>query len=244
MNVYASNGSLVSGPTFYFIDTSNSQFQSINLSNMVPNSEGVWVRSGGITPPGSAAVAVSPSLITVQVNSVTTFVATVVNSDDTSVSWSVDGIAGGNTTIGNIDLNGNYTAPNSPGAHTITASLNANPTVLNSASVVVQSAPVNITVSVSPSSVNLSSGTQRQFLATVSGTNNTAVTWSVNGISGGSNTVGKAGPGGSATQGTITLTVQQPLITSNSIQIQATTLNTFSTIQCVKYLFEWFYLAY
>jgi hypothetical protein len=39
-------------------------------------------------------------------------------------SWSVDGVAGGNSTTGTISSSGNYTAPNALGAHTITA---ANP---------------------------------------------------------------------------------------------------------------------
>ena len=47
-----------------------------------------------------------------------------------------------------------------------------------------------ITVSVSPATVNLALGAQSQFTAMVSGASNTAVTWQVNGVTGGSSTTG------------------------------------------------------
>lgn len=47
-----------------------------------------------------------------------------------------------------------------------------------------------ITVSVSPASVSLRVKTTRQFTATVEGAPNPSVTWSVNGVTGGSNSVG------------------------------------------------------
>ncbi len=51
------------------------------------------------------------------------------------------------------------------------------------------SAPT-ITVSVSPSAASLKTGATQQFTATVTGTTNTAVTWSVNNVVGGNATVG------------------------------------------------------
>ena len=54
------------------------------------------------------------------------------------------------------------------------------------------SPPPSITVTVTPASATVSPGGTTQFLATVTGTTNTAVTWQVNGT-----------PGGSATTGTI-----------------------------------------
>jgi uncharacterized repeat protein (TIGR03803 family) len=47
-----------------------------------------------------------------------------------------------------------------------------------------------VTVTVSPPAVQLAVGNQQQFTSTVSGTQSTAVTWSVNGIAGGDATVG------------------------------------------------------
>src|SRR5215467_11366022 len=50
--------------------------------------------------------------------------------------------------------------------------------------------PVPITVTVTPPSATVSPGATKQFLATVTGTTNTAVTWKVNGTAGGNSTVG------------------------------------------------------
>jgi Protein of unknown function (DUF3443) len=57
-----------------------------------------------------------------------------------------------------------------------------------------------ITVSVSPATVtNATPGAQTQFTATVSGTSNTAVTWQVNGVTGGSSSVGTISSSGDYT---------------------------------------------
>jgi hypothetical protein len=50
--------------------------------------------------------------------------------------------------------------------------------------------PTNITVSVSPATATLPRAGTEQFTATVSGTSNTAVTWSAGGVAGGNATVG------------------------------------------------------
>ncbi|WP_395702849.1 DUF1800 family protein [Aquabacterium sp.] len=50
--------------------------------------------------------------------------------------------------------------------------------------------PPSVTVSINPSSVTLAPAATRSFAASVSGSTNTAVTWSVNGINGGNATVG------------------------------------------------------
>jgi len=53
-----------------------------------------------------------------------------------------------------------------------------------------------IFVTISPNPVSLAVSTQQQFAATVTGTSNTAVTWSVNGTQGGNATVGTVSTGG------------------------------------------------
>jgi len=54
-----------------------------------------------------------------------------------NVTWSVDGIAGGNTAVGTISTSGLYLAPASAGAHTITATNNQQPSQSGSAHLVV-----------------------------------------------------------------------------------------------------------
>lgn len=54
------------------------------------------------------------------------FTASVTGAQDTSLEWSVDGIPGGNATVGILSPGGLYTAPATPGTHTITARSRAN----------------------------------------------------------------------------------------------------------------------
>lgn len=57
------------------------------------------------------SVSVSPSTATVVIGHATQFSATVKNSSNTNVQWTVNGIAGGNSTVGTILVSGAYTAP-------------------------------------------------------------------------------------------------------------------------------------
>lgn len=54
-----------------------------------------------------------------------------------SVTWSVDGITGGNTTIGTITTSGLYTPPSTPGTHTITVTTTTQPPTSASATIAV-----------------------------------------------------------------------------------------------------------
>ncbi len=69
---------------------------------------------------------------------------------------------------------------------TVSASYNSSS---QNATVTVTATPV-VHVTVSPSTVTVLTGTPQQFTATVTGTSNTAVDWSVNGLYGGNSTVG------------------------------------------------------
>ncbi|HYM74653.1 MAG TPA: hypothetical protein VE377_01640 [Candidatus Dormibacteraeota bacterium] len=93
---------------------------------------------GGKVPP-SATVAVSPKLAAVVTTTQTQqFVATVTgNVTDLSVTWSVDNVAGGSTTVGIISAGGLYTPPATPGSHTVTATSVGLPTSSGSASIAV-----------------------------------------------------------------------------------------------------------
>jgi len=52
------------------------------------------------------------------------------------------------------------------------------------------SQPNGPSVTISPATANVQEGSQQQFTATVTGTNNNAVTWQVNGVTGGNTSVG------------------------------------------------------
>lgn len=133
-----------------------------------------------VNPPGPPviSVSVSPQSATVAPSAQQTFNATVNNSSNQSVMWNVSCSAG---TCGTISASGVYTAPSaapSPNSITVTATSFADTTKSGSATVTIGT----IGVSISPSTnVQVSAGASQTFAATVTGTSNQSVTWSVSG---------------------------------------------------------------
>jgi glycosyl hydrolase family 39 (putative alpha-L-iduronidase) len=154
------------------------------------------------------SVSISPTPITVTVNTTKQFTATVTGTTNTDVQWSVDGLSGGNSTVGTISTSGLYTAPASAGTHTVTATSVADPTKSASAAVKI----TTISISISPTTVNVTANTTKQFAATVTGTTNTGVKWYVDGVLGGTSASGTITTGGlytapsSAGSHTVTIT--------------------------------------
>lgn len=250
---------------------------SITVKNPTPGSG----TSAAITAQVKGVVVkVTPATGLLRAGSQQVFTATVTGTTNTAVSWSVNGIAGGNATIGTIVASGNYLVPTNipnPNSVTITATSMADATAQGNASVTlgnqvpVLSAVVpmqtivnvpftltlegsgfmngsvvnfgtqqltttylspteltatgtptaaqvgnisitvtnpnpgsatsnaitaqvlassNIVVKVAPKSITLGAGNETQFQATVTGNTDTQVTWSVNNIAYGNNTVG------------------------------------------------------
>ncbi|MBI1749141.1 MAG: DUF4091 domain-containing protein [Acidobacteria bacterium] len=152
-----------------------------------------------ITAPTLVTVTVAPATTSVQVGTSQTFSATVGGTSNTAVSWSVNGIPGGNATVGTITAAGIYTAPASvpsPATVTVTATSSADPSASSTAQATILAAPVPIAVSVNPGSASLNLQQQLQFNATLTGTTNQAVTWAVNGVTGGNATVGTVSAAG------------------------------------------------
>lgn len=145
-----------------------------------------------VTAPPPITVTVSPNAANVVVNATQQFTATVANTSNTAVTWQVNGVDGGNATIGTVSNTGLYTAPASvpsPATVTVTAVSLADNTKSGNATVTVTAAPA-VTVSVAPLSASVAVNATQQFSATVTGTANTAVTWQVNNVTGGNGTVG------------------------------------------------------
>lgn len=108
----------------------------------------ISVGSGTTNPPPPTpgiTVAVSPTSVTLAPGTAQNFGATVTGSTNTSVAWSVNGIAGGNTTVGTITAAGLYTAPAaapSPATVTVRATSAASTSASAQASVTI-SAPTS-----------------------------------------------------------------------------------------------------
>jgi serine protease len=96
------------------------------------------------TSASAVMVAVCPSTAKVNTGSTQSFTATVVNATDESVTWEVNGVAGGSTVTGTISSSGVYTAPGtvpSPATVTVTAVSVADSSASASAQVTIAAAP-------------------------------------------------------------------------------------------------------
>jgi hypothetical protein len=159
-------------------------------------------------------VSVSPPTATLGASQHAMFAATVANTPDTTVTWSVDGIVNGNGSVGQICLSGSgacvapsapvsgsifYFAPTSTpsaGSVTLTAASHAESSRNASATIFFSGSPGGVSVVVSPAYAFIppSTGTPstQQFVAQVGGSGNTSVTWSVQSAVSGSGCAGTA----------------------------------------------------
>ena len=130
-------------------------------------------------------VMVAPPAVSVPVGQSQTFIATVTGTSNTAVTWSITG-------SGSITSAGVYTAPSTvptPPQVTVKAASQADSTKSGTAVVTVTSASSG-TVAVSPTTVTVEVFNTQQFSATINGQSSTAVTWQVNGVTGGNTTTG------------------------------------------------------
>ncbi len=137
--------------------------------------------SASVTVTPVVSVTVNPHSAAVETNHILQFSVTVVNTTNTAVIWQVNGVTGGNSTVGTIDANGLYTAPGSVPAQptvTVTAISVADPTKSDSASVTISLTPV---LTVNPLQATVVVGNQQQFTASISGLADQSVTWSLSG---------------------------------------------------------------
>ena len=89
-----------------------------------------------VTPP---TVSITPSTASVAQSATQQFSAAVTGSANQKVAWSVDGVAGGNSSLGTISSAGLYAAPQMIGVHNITAIAQANSASQGAATVTVGS---------------------------------------------------------------------------------------------------------
>jgi hypothetical protein len=156
-----------------------------------------------LTVPSSVSIDISlPANTTLLPGQTAQFSASVSNASNTGVIWEVNNVVGGNSQVGTITTGGLYTAPStfpttavhdkanvttSSTTVTITAAAAANTSETAEATVTLLPAPA---VSISPSNPSVFLSATQQFTATVTNSSNTAVTWQVNGVTGGNSTTG------------------------------------------------------
>jgi hypothetical protein len=151
-----------------------------------------------VTLQDNIVVSLLPSSATVSAGAAQVFTASVTGtgSPSSAVTWSVNGIVAGNSTVGTIVANGSTTAVyTAPAAPPIPATVTVTATSVADTS---KSANAGVTIvcsgasTISPSSANVALGATQSFTASFCPAPTSTIVWDVNGI-----------PGGNATLGTI-----------------------------------------
>jgi uncharacterized repeat protein (TIGR03803 family) len=181
----------VEGPMSLDVSFLGYDLANYELGNMFDYSKVIAQASGSFSPSASAPTiqALSPNQIVAG------------NGDFTLAVSGSNFVPGAVVNFGNAGLNATWTNSGALTA-TVPAALVVQAgtipiTVANPGSGAGISSPVNftvtkptITVTVSPTTAQVPSGDLQQFIVTVANTSNTAVTWSVNNVSGGNATIG------------------------------------------------------
>lgn len=121
-------------------------------------------------------ISIKPTAATIQTGGSRTFTATVKGTTNTAVTW---GVVGG-AANGTVTSAGVYTAPSTAGKFTVVATSVADTTKSAAATVTVTTA-ATVAVSINPPYASVAPSGTATFTASVTGTANTAVTWSVAG---------------------------------------------------------------
>ena len=134
---------------------------------------------------GTISVKLNQSSLTLPAGAQQQFTAAVTGTSNTAVTWSVDSVAGGSSSVGTINTSGLYTAPTQSGTHVVTATSVVDTTKSASATVTVTGL-----VSIAPSTLTINTGATEQFSASVQGQSSPQLAWSVDGVTGGNSNVG------------------------------------------------------
>jgi hypothetical protein len=148
--------------------------------------------NASVTVVCNGANSMSPSAANVALSATQTFTASFCPASTTTIVWDVNGVPGGNATLGTIvSTSANaaqYTAPTSlPPTNPVTIHAVAGGATVSAAVTIVS----NVTVAVAPSGVSVAITQRTTLTPTVAGTSNTAVTWTVNGIPNGNAILGQ-----------------------------------------------------
>jgi hypothetical protein len=148
---------------------------------------GLTTSSKNSTAPANSAgpvvIKVSPNTAAVALGTTQQFAGTVTGTSNAAVTWSVSGAGCGGAACGTISSGGLYTSPASmpsPATLQVTVTSVADHTKSASASVTIVAAAA-VLLSISPTSASVPTAGVDSFTATVTGTPDTAVMWSLTG---------------------------------------------------------------
>jgi len=191
--------------------------------------------SNGGGSPSAPTVTVTSSASMVLLGNQVQFTAQVTGTTNTAVTWSVNEVAGGNSTVGTISASGVYTAPGdlpNPANMSISATSQADTSTSGSASITVTS-DVVVTLATNPAntmSVPTNQSLQLTAVVASAGKPDLQVSWNVNGIANGNATVGTISVTGAETA---TYTAPAALPTPFKVSVQAISMADPSKIAAI-----------
>ena len=175
-SVTESNGGSITAAGLYTAPAAPGSFHVVAASVADPTRKSTAVVV--VVPPG-VTVALSPTSASVVTGASQQFTATVTGSANTAAAWSVTEASGGTISAGGL-----YTAPTAAGTFHVVATSAAD-TSTTATAVVTVTATAVVAITLSPPTAALQFGATQQFTATVTGSANTSVTYSVTEASGG-----------------------------------------------------------
>jgi fibronectin type 3 domain-containing protein len=116
---------------------STSYSYRVRATDAAGNLSGYSNAATATTSSSTVSVSISPKLAGVTTSQKQQFTATVSDPQNGGVNWSVDGMNGGNSTVGTVSTTGLFAPGSQIGLHTVTATSNSNPSVSASASIAV-----------------------------------------------------------------------------------------------------------
>lgn len=170
----SANGSFTGATGLYTAPSVAGEYRILATSNADPTKAALAI----VMVPTPLSVAVTPKTVALKPGASQMFSAAVSGSANQAVTWSSIGSTSGSFS----GTTGLYTAPASYGVYTVVATSVADPSRSDTATVNVGD---TIRVAVSPAATSLLPGGSASFTATVTGTADTGVDWSIFGVDGG-----------------------------------------------------------
>jgi hypothetical protein len=177
-----SSGGSVSSGGVYTAPSTPGTYHVIAASRADPSKAAVATIT--VTAPSdSVSVSINPATAALAAGASQPFTCMVTGSADSACTWFVkEGSSGGSVTSGGV-----YTAPAVSGTYHVVATSRADPLRTAVATITVTGSPGSVAVSINPATAAIAVGASQPFTCTVTGSADSACSWSVKeGSSGGS----------------------------------------------------------
>lgn len=194
---------------------------------------------GPPAPPPAVSVAVAPGTATIHVTRTLQFTATVRNSSNTAVTWSLSGPGCSGAACGTISSAGLYTAPATvpnPATVTVMATSAADTSKSANATITVME---TVGITVDPPDASIAVNSTRQFRATVVNAVDSGVTWTVSGSSCTGSACGTIATDGLYTAPSVVPADPAVMITATSVEDAAMSASVTATVKDIANEWTW-----